>query len=101
MFHFLLRLVAHGSGLSESRLHLLHVLDSLVAATALCPSRASAVVIGVMDIVRAKPPLPASSINATMNTPVPLLNAMEGFFRFPLWLLIDIVRLDNDYYLRV
>jgi hypothetical protein len=50
-----------------------------------------------MEIVRAKP-LPASSVNATMNTPVPRLNAKKGLLRFPLQLLIDIVRLVNDYY---
>ena len=50
-----------------------------------------------MEIVRAKP-LPASSITATMNTPVLPLNAKKGLLRFPLQLLIDIVRLVNDYY---
>ena len=71
------------------------------AAVVLFPSCAKAVFIGVVaELGIAKKPLPASSIEVIMNTPVPLIKAIKGFLRFPLLLLIDIVRLDNDYYLR-
>jgi hypothetical protein len=55
------------------------------------------VAVAVVGLMNEKPH--ASTIKATINAPAPPLNTKRCFLRFPL-LLIDIVRLDNDYYLR-